>query len=122
MKKNNFVIISVSLLTLSSCSGLSVHPKMATASKPQAFVEEEATDRKVASEDSDERYKMCFESRFNIATLKNEVSDYESKVIGTPVQGSWKHLNLESLPIPQANFLKKYGESIGDIKNPESIN
>ncbi len=123
MKKNNYVLLTICLLTLGSCTGEKTFHSLASAYQAKYLIEEKfeevALDRKVAS---DELYKMCFESRFNIETLKKEVADYEKKVIGLPVQGFWKHLDLESLPVPQATFLKKYGESIGDLANPNTIN
>ena len=125
MKKNNYVLLSIGLLTLSSCSGLKVPQSRATTYESKYSIEEEVLNRKVASEESEEskaKYKMCFESRFNTKTLKQEVADYERKVIGSPVQGYWRHINLENLPIPQANFLKKFGDRIGDLANPDSIN
>jgi len=53
--------------------------------------------------------------------LKNEVAEYEKRITGTPVRGSWRHLDLSTLPIPQANFLATYGNEIGDLAQPDSI-
>lgn len=64
---------------------------------------------------------MCLANAFTVDNLKKEVAQYESKVSGRVVTGTWKHLDLSNLPIPQANFLKKYGTKIGDIANPDSI-
>ena len=107
-----------SILIFSGCTGEKLPHSLATAYQNKYFIEEDSLVRNVASVDES---KMCFESSFNVITLQKEVADYENKINGSPVRGSWKHLNLENLPVAQANFLKEFGDRIGDQKNPNSI-
>jgi hypothetical protein len=65
---------------------------------------------------------QCFKDIFTEETLKEEVREIEKKYSsGRKVTGYWKHLDLEKLPVPQANFLKTYGKEIGDLRSPEEI-
>lgn len=65
---------------------------------------------------------QCLRDVFTVETLKAEVKDLEKKFNSAPkVSGTWKHLDLSKLPVPQANFLKTYGSQLGDLKDPESI-
>lgn len=119
MKRSNLFFLILIFFTLSSCTKEKIPHSLATAYQSKYLTEDTSVIRNVASVDQP---KTCFESTFNITTLQKEVFSYERKVVGTPVRGTWKHLNLEDLPIAQANFLKKFGESIGDLANPDSIN
>lgn len=81
---------------------------------------ESSFDRVIAS--SSLKQQQCFKDIFDVQTLKKEVAELEKKYAGgEKVTGTWKHIDLSTLPIPQANFLKTYGGKIGDLKNPESI-
>lgn len=65
---------------------------------------------------------QCLKDIFSVSVLKAEVKELEKKYASaSKVSGTWKHLNLASLPVPQANFLKTYGHQIGDLKDPDSI-
>ena len=65
---------------------------------------------------------QCLIDIFNVETLKEEVQELEKQYSGgQKVYGTWKHLDLSRLPVPQANFLKTYGNQIGDLRDPESI-
>ncbi len=65
---------------------------------------------------------QCLKDVFSVEILKEEMKELEKKFAGgAKVTGTWKHLNLANLPIPQANFLKTYGDKIGDQKNKNSI-
>lgn len=64
----------------------------------------------------------CLADIFTPETLAEEVRELEKSYAGAPkVRGYWKHLDLSRLPVPQANFLKTYGDQIGDLRNPDSI-
>jgi hypothetical protein len=66
---------------------------------------------------------LCHQNTFNVNTLKEEIKALEKMFPKQhELEGSWKHLNFLDLPLPQANFLKKYGTKIGDLKNPQAIN
>lgn len=65
---------------------------------------------------------QCLQDVFSVETLRAEVKSLENNFSGAQrVSGTWKHLDLSRLPVPQANFLKSFGNSIGDLRNPESI-
>lgn len=65
--------------------------------------------------------ELCLKDRFTTDMLKAEVLELEKKFSsGTKVTGKWKHLNLADLPIPQANFLNKFGNNLGDLNNPDA--
>lgn len=79
---------------------------------------ESTVERKLASSTNGQ----CLNDIFTVETLKEEVRALESKYANSPrVDGYWKHLDLSRLPVPQANFLKKFGEAIGDRTNPDAI-
>ena len=61
---------------------------------------------------------QCLKDVFTVDLLKSEIKEIEKKYkAGVKVTGTWKHLDLSKLPIPQANFLKNYGHRIGDLNN-----
>lgn len=65
---------------------------------------------------------QCMKDVFTVDTLREEVRDLEKKfATAAKVQGTWKHLDLSTLPVPQANFLKTYGAQLGNLKEPDSI-
>lgn len=65
---------------------------------------------------------QCMKDIFTVETLKNDVRDLEKKfATAAKVQGTWKHIDLSTLPVPQANFLKTYGSQLGNLKEPDSI-
>jgi hypothetical protein len=71
-------------------------------------------ERKLASGPSEQ----CLKDQFTVDVLRAEVLELEKKFTQAPkVKGRWRHLNLEDLPVPQANFLKSYGDKLGDLKN-----
>lgn len=107
--KNSKLLLA--LLTLAACQDkkpallLSQWEKSAES---QSFIE-----RKLASGPQGQ----CLKDNFTVEVLKNEIRELEKKFANAPrVSGQWKHLNLERLPVPQANFLKTYGSKIGDLK------
>lgn len=118
MKQNNYLLFALVLLTLGGCSERKTPKSLAGSWQQKHLTESNSLLRAVASNN---QAGMCLNSLFNTTTLKNEVADYESRFTGNPVRGSWQHLDLASLPIPQANFLTKYGNQIGDLANPDSI-
>lgn len=117
MKQSNLLLI-LGLITLGACTGQKTPKSLATAWQSQHFSESSDLLREVASSN---KAGMCLKDVFTTATLKKEVADYERKITGSPVRGEWRHLDLSTLPIPQANFLKKYGGEIGDLANPDGI-
>lgn len=67
--------------------------------------------RKFASEGK----ATCRKDLFTAALLKEEVESLEKKFESAEkIKGKWKHLDLASLPVPQALLLKQYGNSLGD--------
>lgn len=65
---------------------------------------------------------QCFKNIFTVDSLKAEVKALEKKFSAAEkVKGSWKHLNLAKLPVAQANFLKSYGDKLGNLKDKDSI-
>ncbi len=119
MKKNNFILLILILTILGACTNKKAPKSLASAWQSKYQLEEDPLVRKVASSSN---LPMRFEDIFNSDTLQREAADYERKITGSPIKGFWKHINLESLPIAQARFLKNFGESIGDQANPNSIN
>ena len=118
MKQSNYFLLAMSLLTLGACTGQKAPKSLATLWQEKYMGESQSLLREVASNN---QVGMCLQDVFNATTLQKEVADFERRVSGTPVRGTWKHLDLSTLPIPQANFLRKYGGSIGDLANPDSI-
>ncbi len=119
MKKNNYFLLTLCLLSFVACTKEKVLPSLASSWQSKYLFTENTQIRKVASA---EKGVMCFEDKFNSASLQKEVADYEHRITGSPVKGSWRHLDLAKLPIPQANFLKGFGMKIGDVGKLDSIN
>lgn len=68
-------------------------------------------ERKLAAEGAEE----CMSDAFTEETLKAEIASIEKKYAKEKKMiGYFGDINLEDLPVPQATFLKKYGESFGD--------
>lgn len=64
----------------------------------------------------------CFKNNFTVEILKDQIKDLEVKFEKAPkVKGMWKHIDLSKIPVPQANFLKRFGNMIGDQKNKDAI-
>lgn len=119
MKRSNYIMYAMGALALVACSKPKAPKSIATAWQDMHLQSSE--DTLVRSIASNNQKGMCLSNIFTVDTLKKEIAQYESKVSGRAVSGTWKHLDLSTLPIPQANFLKKYGDKIGDLANPESI-
>jgi len=63
-----------------------------------------------------ESKKQCFKQLFDVKNLRHEVSALEKKYERfEKVEGSWKHLDLKKLPVPQANFLLRFGDKFGKL-------
>jgi hypothetical protein len=116
MQKNRF--LGGMLLLLIGCSQERGTPKLLISSFEIKDESSSHLVRKLASKNE----VQCLDSIFSVETLKEEIRLLERKYAsGAKVTGSWKHLNLAELPIPQANFLKTYGSRIGDLKDPGKI-
>lgn len=64
----------------------------------------------------------CLKDIFTVETLKAEVAGLEKAYSkAEPISGNWKHLSFDKLPLPQAIFLKNFGDKLGDLNKPESI-
>ena len=115
MKKNNFTFLIILFLAV----GCSKHSPESLLTKWEKTIEKDIPlERKFASSGEGQ----CFKSLFTVETLRSEIKALEKKITSKDkVKGSWKHLSLASLPLAQANFLKSYGEKLGDLKNKESI-
>lgn len=118
MKKNNYTLLLLILFFSMACSKQKAPLSLAASWQNKNLNSNNELVRSIASTAQTEQ---CVGDFFKAETLKKEVADYESRITGRAVNGYWKHLDLSTLPIPQANFLKKYGDKIGDLANPESI-
>lgn len=115
MKRNN-LFFSLALVMGVSCTQKPIEPLISLWEKKIDSVS--VIERTLASEPPGQ----CLKDIFTIETLKREVEELEKKYAsGTRVSGQWKHLNLLDLPIPQANFLKTYGDQIGDLSDVNRI-
>ncbi|MFP5385929.1 MAG: hypothetical protein ACLGHN_07605 [Bacteriovoracia bacterium] len=115
MKNSNPYILAVVLL-LTGC--IQKKPETLISRWEKKVSEDNVVERKLASSASGQ----CLNDIFSVETLKAEVIELERKYAhAEKVKGTWKHLNLQDLPVPQANFLKAYGDKIGDLRNPDSI-
>ncbi len=111
MLKNNLPILF--LLLLASCTKPSSPKLLISAFEKNAS---SVVERKLAAAPDGK----CVKDIFSVDLLKAEVKELEKNYSGSPVKGKWKHLDLSKLPISQANFLKRYGDKLGDQtgKNP----
>ena len=115
MKKNNLLIL-LALLSV-SCSKSQDYPTLLSHLEKNA-ADDKSLARRFAAIPTDK----CMKDIFSVDILKAEIKELEKKqASGTKVTGKWKHFNLEDLPIPQANFLKTYGKSLGDLNNKDAF-
>ena len=115
MKKNSLLILVI--LFIIGCSNPKDHSTFISQLE-KASLDGQPVDRDLANIDAD----VCMKSTFSISVVKSEIQDLERKYkAGTKVKGKWKHLNLEDLPIPQANFLATFGKRLGDLNNLDAI-
>jgi len=78
--------------------------------------------KKITREIAGGTKRQCFKQLFSVKNLKNEVSEFEKKYERfEKVEGSWKHLDLKQLPIPQANFLLRFGDKIGKLPLADDV-
>lgn len=113
MKKSNLVILSV-LMIGGSCTKAPKEKTLLSHWEAQAPKKEVVLERALASTVQ----KQCLQQVFTVDTLKAEIQEIERKFNKAGrVRGTWRHLNLDDLPVPQANFLKEYGDQIGDLKD-----
>jgi hypothetical protein len=66
------------------------------------------TDRKIASGNSNK----CMRDLFTVEALKEEVKELEANLDTNRISGTWKHLDLTTLPTSAADFLKKHGDKL----------
>lgn len=117
MKLNNFIFLSA-VLAVSACSKSKDYPNIITQLEESAGPESKELQRSFANIPTNK----CLKDIFSVDLVKAEIKEIEKKFkSGTKVTGKWKHLNLEDLPIPQANFLKTYGSKIGDMNDPDAF-
>lgn len=113
MRKNNLALLSV-LLFGAACTK-APSPQTLISSWDGESDKEVVLSRALASSTTQ---NQCLQQVFTVDTLKVEIQEIEKKYgKATRVRGRWKHLELEQLPVPQANFLKEFGDQIGDLKN-----
>lgn len=113
MKKSNLAVLSILVMGASCTKGPSEKTLLShwEAGAPQKDV---VLERALASTVQ----TQCLQQVFTVATLKAEIQEIERKYTKAGrVRGTWRHLNLDDLPVPQANFLKEYGDKIGDLKD-----
>jgi len=115
MQKTNSAILAVIIIA----AGCTQKKSDTLISRWEKNIEKEvAVERALASAPQGQ----CMKDIFTVDTLKAEVKELEKKYQNAPkVTGTWKHLDLSTLPVPQANFLKSYGNEIGDLRDPTSI-
>lgn len=115
--KNNKPFLALALLA--GVAGCSKKTPETLISKWEMKAEENvAVERALASAPQGQ----CLKDIFSVEILKAETKELEKKFAGgAKVSGTWKHLNLANLPVPQANFLKTFGDKIGDLRNPDAI-
>lgn len=115
MKNNKYLFLI--LLAFVGCSKSKKHPTLLSELEKRSLLGTQPVSRHLAAAGEE----LCLKDTFTVDRLKGEVLELEKKFsAGTKVKGTWKHLNLEDLPIPQANFLKKYGNQLGDLNNPNA--
>jgi hypothetical protein len=115
MLKTNSIFIAVAVLA-SACTQKT--PETLISRWEMKVEKETSLERALASAPQGQ----CLKDLFSVETLSAEVKDLEKKfATAAKVSGTWKHLDLSKLPVPQANFLKTFGNQIGDLKDPESI-
>lgn len=119
MKQFNYFLLAVGVLSLAACSKSKTPKSVATTWQEKHLQStEDPLVRAIASSNSN---GMCLSDVFTVDNLKKEIAQYEAKISGSSVNGYWKHIDLSTLPVAQANFLKKYGNKLGDVANPDSI-
>lgn len=116
MLKNKILLFSLATLAV-GCSKSKDYPTMVSKLEKKAQVDDTILMRELAAVGND----SCLKEVFSISVVKAEIKELEKKYAsGTKVQGKWKHLNLADLPIPQANFLKSFGDKLGDRNNKDA--
>lgn len=115
--KNNKLFFLV-LIAFAGCSKKVPHTLAERWEKKHKPSEISFLQRKLASSSQN----ACMKDAFTSDVLKEEVIELENKYPKSQsISGSWKHLDLSTLPVPQANFLKQFGNKIGDLGNADSI-
>lgn len=115
MEKSSHILL-LAVLIFTGCTRNKTESLLSKWEKKN--LSESTLERKLASGSENQ----CLKDLFTTSTLKAEVKSLEKKYESAErVSGSWKHLNLSRLPVPQANFLKSFGGMIGDLKNPDNI-
>lgn len=116
MKNNKYLFLV--LLAMAGCSKSKDYPTLLTQLEKRSVNDEQIVSREIAADP----VEQCLSDKFSTDVVKAEVKELEKKFAsGTKVTGKWKHLNLADLPIPQANFLKTYGNNLGDLNNPDAF-
>ena len=118
MRKNNLIPLLL-VLGFGCTKALTPQTLISRWEKTQAS-SENVLERKLAS--SRLNQNQCLKDVYSVDVLRSQVKDLEKKFQnGTRVTGFWKHINLSQLPIPQANFLKSFGDKLGDPSNPDAF-
>lgn len=108
--------LSIFFLFLESCSNSGKIPLVTIWENEH--VSQEENNRSIASFTNFE----CMKDLYSVENLKKEVLHLEKKFSKVQkVQGQWKHIDLSTLPVPQANFLKTYGLELGDLTGTKII-
>jgi hypothetical protein len=110
MKKSNYFVLAI--LITAGCTKKS--PETLISKWNKESISHDVIERTLASAPEGQ----CLKDIFSVETLKSEIKEIEKNFIDSKkVSGTWKHLDLSRLPVPQANFLKSYGDGIGDLRN-----
>lgn len=115
MHRNNFLFAFIFLLSFVGCRRS--EDTLISKWKPQKPKLD--FERKLASLTR----QQCVKDLYSTETLRAQVLALEEIYSSAPtVSGRWKHLDLSHLPVPQANFLLKYGLVLGDRAQPDRFN
>ena len=60
----------------------------------------------------------CMRDLYTVENLKKEITELEESLDTNRITGSWKHIDLSTLPTPAALFLKNYADKLGDANAP----
>ena len=115
MRKNNLLLFLIPFVAI-GCSRSNA-PKTLITKWEKNYEGPKFLERKLAATGSE---GQCLKDVYGLDLLKAQVAELERNYAsGEKITGTWKHLNLADLPVPQASFLKKYGTQIGDLTNPD---
>ncbi|MFZ4713273.1 MAG: hypothetical protein ACOYL6_06165 [Bacteriovoracaceae bacterium] len=119
MQRKNNAWILFFLLFMFSCNKKETVSKLAIDLWSEQ-VDERLTLAQSFREVAQENNLECRADFYNVKYLKDEIKVLETKLQGRKkISGTWKHLNFEKLPDTQVEFLKRFGEQLGDYNKTD---